>query len=276
MIDAHHHFWNYNPDEYGWIGDNMRALRRDFLPGDLEPLLRRHGVTGTVAVQARASLAETEWLLSLASRHPFILGTVGWVDLCDFNVGEHLERFAQHPAFKGVRHVLQDEPDDGYMLRGDFQNGLRLLERHGLTYDLLIFPRHLPFAVELADRFPNQRFILDHIAKPDIRGGDVQLWARWIRELAHRENVWCKVSGMVTEADWHRWKPSDFTPCLDTVFEAFGTRRLAIGSDWPVCLAAAPYGGVIGLVKDYMAMRGVADDDRADVLENNARRFYGL
>ena len=225
-------------------------------------------------MQARQTLEETQWLLELADRYPFIKGVVGWVDLRAPELPEQLERFCAHPRLRGVRHVVQDEPDDEFMLREDFVRGIGTLADFGLTYDILIFPRHLPVACELVERFPDQSFVLDHIAKPLIREGKVAPWDAGIRRLAPYPNVWCKVSGMVTEADWHRWQPTDFRPYLDVVFEAFGPRRIMVGSDWPVCTLAGSYADVIALVSDYIQQLSVAE--QADVWGQTATRFYEL
>jgi L-fuconolactonase len=273
-IDAHQHFWHYTPEEYGWIGPDMGILRNDHLPADLAPLLELAGVEGTVAVQARQTLDETEWLLELADWHPAIKGVVGWVDLCSPGLRGQLERFCAHPRFRGVRHVVQDEPDERFMLRQDFIRGIGLLAEFDLTYDILIFPRHLAVACELAGRFPEQRFVLDHIAKPLIKDGKMIPWDADIRRLAAFPNVFCKVSGMVTEADWRRWRPSDFQPYLDVVFAAFGSKRIMFGSDWPVCTLAGVYADVVKIVSDYVQQ--LSEEEQADVWGETARRFYKL
>lgn len=273
-IDAHQHFWRYTPQEYGWISPDMAVLRRDHLPVDLSPLLEEAGIAGTVAVQARQTLEETRWLLKLADQDSLIKGVVGWVDLCSPALCQQLERFVLHPRFRGVRHVLQDEPDDQFMLREDFLRGLSRLAGHHLRYDLLIFPRHLPLACQLVEKFPDQPFVLDHIAKPFIKDGGLSPWDEDIRRLAGYPNVWCKVSGMVTEADWREWRPLDFRPYLDVVFEAFGPQRIMFGSDWPVCTLAGTYADVAGILSDYT--QGLSVDEQALVWGITARNFYGL
>ena len=250
-IDAHQHFWHYTPEEYGWIGPEMSVLQKDRLPEDLAALTAPLGIEGTVAVQARQTLAETTWLLDLARQYPLIKGVVGWVDLSCPRVTEQLERFCTFPHFRGVRHVVQDEPDDQFMLRDDFLRGLGALAGFDLTYDILVFPRHLPVACKVVERFPEQPFVLDHIAKPHIKDSTVEPWARDIVRLAAYPNVACKVSGMVTEADWQRWQPTDLRPYLDVVFEAFGPERIMFGSDWPVCTVASTYARVTEVVDDY-------------------------
>ncbi|MBI1348370.1 amidohydrolase family protein [bacterium] len=271
-IDAHQHFWIYSPEEYPWIGPNMVPLRRDFQPEDLGTLLAAAGLNHSVAVQARQSLDETRWLLELAAGHPVIHGVVGWVDLRSPEVDAQLAEFADHPKFVGVRHVVQDEPDDRFLLQPDFIRGLKLLPKYGLTYDLLVYPKQLSAAVELAQLLPEQPFVLDHIAKPIIREGTFQPWANQIRELAQCPNVHCKVSGMVTEADWENWKDADFIPYLNCVFEAFGEDRLMYGSDWPVCLAAAEYAQVVKLLRDYVRIRCPEAEER--IFGGNAEEFY--
>lgn len=273
-IDAHQHFWEYNPQDYGWIGPEMAILRKDHLPDDLAPLLKPVGIGGTVAVQARQILQETEWLLELADRHPLIWGVVGWVDLCGPELQPQLERFSANRKFCGVRHVVQDEPDDEFMLREDFLQGLGALQAFGLTYDILVFPRHLPIARQLVSRFPDQPFVLDHIAKPSIKDRQMEPWASDIRALAAFPNITCKVSGMVTEANWHRWQPADLVPYLDIVFEAFGPARIMFGSDWPVCTVAGAYAEVVGIVQDYV--NALSAEEQAAVWGKTAKGFYGL
>ena len=272
-IDAHQHFWKYSPAEYGWITDTMAELKRDFLPEDLKPLLGENGFEGSIAVQARQSVDETLWLLELAEQSEFIKGVVGWVDLRGSG-RQRWEPLLGRKKLVGVRHVLQDEPDDQFMLRPDFRRGIARLHEHGLAYDLLLHPRHLPIAVQLVKEFPRQRFVLDHIAKPGISDGLMEPWDQDIRELAKFENVWCKLSGMVTEARWKQWKPEDFRPYLDVVFEGFGTERLMIGSDWPVCTLSAGYSETIGLIEKYT--RDLPLPQRNSVLGSNCARFYNL
>ncbi len=271
-IDSHQHFWKYDPREYPWIDDAKAALRRDYLPADLA---REQGTTsydGSIVVQARQTLEETRWLLELAEKDPRIRGVVGWVDLQSPTVRDQLAAFAVHPKLVGVRHVVQDEPDDRFMLRPEFLRGIAALAEFALVYDILIFPKQLPAAIELARRFPSQPFVLDHIAKPFIKDHLLSPWTEQIRELAACPNVHCKVSGMVTEADWRGWKPADFTPYLEVVLAAFGPSRLMIGSDWPVCLLAADYGAVMGLAQDYFARLSSADQGK--VFGGNALAFY--
>ncbi len=273
-IDAHQHFWRYDQREYGWIDESMAALRRDFLPADLKPELERNEFQGCVAVQARQTLEETRWLLELAERAPFILGVVGWVDLRSPRLRFELERLAGKPKLVGVRHIVQSEPDERFLLQPDFLRGIALLEEFDLAYDILIYPRQLPVAAEFVARFPWQRFVLDHLAKPPIKSGNLDSWVRGIRELASFPNLFCKVSGLVTEADWQAWKPEDMRPCLDVAFECFGPNRLMIGSDWPVCTLAAPYSRVIDLVNNYLGKYSA--EEREAVLGGNAATFWRL
>lgn len=271
-IDAHQHFWQYNPHEYDWIDGSMSALRRDFLPGNLAPELKATGFDGSIAVQARQSLEETRWLLDLAERAPQILGVVGWVDLRAADIQAQLKTLARNPKLLGIRHIVQSEPDERFLLHPDFQRGIAALEEFGLAYDVLIYTKHLPVASEFVEKFPRQRFVLDHLAKPPIKSGTLDVWAHGIRQLASLPNVHCKLSGLVTEADWHRWTPEQIRPCLDVAFECFGPDRLMIGSDWPVCLVAASYTRTIELVKTYISDR--APETYAGVLGDNAARFY--
>jgi L-fuconolactonase len=273
-IDAHHHFWRYTPHEYGWISDGMSVLRRDYLPDDLRREAAAVGVDGVISVQARQTLEETDWLLGLAEKDDLIRGVVGWVPLVSPTVGDDLSRFASRPKLKAVRHVLQDEPDDSYMLRDDFNRGIALLKGFGLRYDILIFERQLPPAIKLVDRHPGQNFILDHVAKPRIRDKQLSPWRENLRELARRPNVYCKVSGMVTEADHRNWTPQQLRPYFDAALEAFGSRRLMFGSDWPVCLLACGYRRWLQIVKDFASTLTPDEQDR--LFERTAIEAYGL
>ena len=273
-IDSHQHFWRYRPQDYPWIDEGKGLLKRDFLPEDLEPLLSAQRFDGCIAVQAAHTPDETRFLLDLSNRHPFVRAVVGWVDLCAPDVERRLAELARYPRLKGIRHIAQDEPDDRFLAREDVVGGIAALEPFGLAYDILIFARQLPAALELVRRLPRQRFVLDHIAKPEIAAGRVSPWKEQLRELAAAPNVCCKLSGMVTEAKWKGWTPADFRPYLDVVFEAFGPDRLMIGSDWPVCLLAGDYPAVMGLVEGYMSGRPAAE--REKVLGGNAARFYGV
>lgn len=273
-IDSHHHFWKYSAAEYGWIDEAMAALRRHFLPEHLESEIAAAGIDGVVSVQARQTVGETEWLLSLAERNDFIKGVVGWVPLVDAGVRDLIGKFAAHPKLRAVRHVVQDEPDDRFILREDFNRGVSLLKEFGLVYDILIFERHLPATIEFVDRHPGQVFVLDHIAKPRIRDNAIEPWRTKIRELARRPGVYCKVSGMVTEADWKTWTPEQLRPYFDAVLDAFGPGRLMFGTDWPVCLAASGYSRWVDVVRKFSA--GLSADDQARVFGGTAIEAYRL
>ncbi|WP_268225075.1 amidohydrolase family protein [Sinomicrobium oceani] len=269
-IDSHQHFWQYHPEKDAWIDKTMQAIRRDFMPSDLEPVLHANGVSGCVAVQASQSEEETSFLLECADKNPFIKAVVGWADLQGDNIKETLLRFSEHNRFRGVRHVVQGEPDD-FMYRPAFRRGIEELEPLGLTYDILVFARQLPAAIDLVRRFPKQRFVLDHIAKPVISAEPEKAWADHIRILAGHDNVCCKVSGMVTEATDRTWKQEEFTPFMEVVTEAFGTDRVMYGSDWPVCLLAASYAEVINIVRAFYS-----EDELPKVMGKNAADFYGI
>jgi len=274
-IDSHQHFWKYNEADYGWIDNRMAILKRDFLPEDLEPRLTESGFSGSVAVQARQTAEETRWLLNLAEKNDFIKGIVGWADLrSEDNLRRQLDEFCKSPKFAGVRHVVHDEPEDGFMLRDDFLKGISILKDYNLTYDLLLFPKHLPVAQVLASMFPGQKFVVDHISKPLIKDRITDPWKEDIFMLAGEKNVWCKLSGMVTEADWKNNTYKDFQPYLDTVFQAFGPGRLMTGSDWPVCTVSREYNDVINIVRDYISE--MQDEVREKILGLNCIDFYGL
>lgn len=272
-IDAHQHFWRYTSAEYGWIDDAMAAIRRDFLPADLESEARAAGIDAVISVQARQSLEETQWLLEMATAHPWIAGVVGWIPLADPGVGAMLEKLAAHPRLKGVRHVLQGEPD-AYMDREDFNSGIARLEKAGLTYDVLVVHHQLPAAIRLVDRHPNQRFVLDHIAKPAIRAGEMQPWASDLAELARRPNVFCKLSGVVTEADYANWSYEQIVPYMEAALTAFGAGRLMFGSDWPVCELAASYDRVYYALVE--ALGPLSDSDRQAIFGGTAAKYYKL
>ena len=272
-IDAHQHFWHYDPVRDAWITDEMSVIRRDFLPGELEACCRETGIDGTVAVQADQSERETEFLLGLAERHSLIRGVVGWVDLRAPNSAERLEHFRGFPRLRGVRHIAQAEPDD-FLTREDVTLGIGRLREFGLTYDILVYAHQLPAALALVDRLPDQPFVVDHLAKPRIREREMEPWTAHMQALAEHPNVCCKVSGMVTEADWGHWHPDDLRPYLDVVFEAFGVDRLMFGSDWPVCLLAASYQRVVEVIEAYASQLSAAD--RENLFGGTAVRFYQL
>ncbi len=272
-VDAHQHFWRYSRDEFDWISEPMAAIRRDFLPGDLLPLLDQAEVDATVTVQVGQSLAETNWLLDLAEENDWIAGVVGWVPLADPQVEKVLEHLSQNVKLKGVRHILQAEPD-AYMDHEDFNAGLTHLRRYSLVYDVLVYERQLPTAIRLVDRHPVQPMVLDHLAKPPIARGELEPWRTHIRELARRPQVSCKLSGMVTEASFDSWTIEDLRPYVETVLDAFGPERLLFGSDWPVCTVAASYGSWAGVVRDFTASLSI--DEQNAIWGGNATKIYQL
>jgi L-fuconolactonase len=273
-IDAHHHLWRYTKKEYAWIAADMGVLARDFLPADLRRELSVSGIHGSIAVQARQALEETSWLLRLADEFDFICGVVGWAPLAGPEFPAVLERLQESEKLKGLRHVIQDELDDGFMQRPDFNAGVALLKQYGLVYDILIFEHHLPAAISFVDRHPAQLFVLDHLAKPRIRDRELEPWRTNMRELARRENVYCKVSGMVTEANWKNWSPADLQPYFDVVLQAFGPKRLMAGSDWPVCLLATTYQAWFSTVEKFIRHLSIAE--REMILGGVASEVYSL
>ena len=273
-IDSHQHFWIYNEADYPWMEGERAPLKVDYMPPDIKPLLTASGIDGTVAVQARQVQRETDFLLELADEYDFVRGVVGWLDMRADDIEAQLERFAGRPRLSGLRHIVHDEADDRFMLGGNFLRGLAALKQYDLRYDLLLYPRHIPVAIQVVKRFPEQPFVLDHIAKPFIKDGTLEPWASDIRELASHDNVWCKVSGMVTEAAWGAWTSDDFRPYLDVVFDSFGVERLMFGSDWPVCTLAGSYSEVVGIVEGYIAALSAAE--QAKVMGGVASDFYQL
>ena len=273
-LDSHQHFWNYDPDRQSWMNNDMGVLKKDYGPKDLSPLLDECQIQGSIAVQASQTEEENEFLLDLADKHSFIKGIVGWVDLQSVSVSEKLSYYHTKKNIKGFRHVIHDEPDIDFMLRPAFLNGMKALRRFGYTYDLLIYPFHLPNALSLLRQFPDQPFVIDHIAKPKIFENEISEWSKSLSFLASLPNVYCKISGMVTEAVWKKWKQADFIPYLDTVVELFGTKRILYGSDWPVCTLSASYAETYGIVKNYF--NSFSDDEQRDFFGLNARKFYQL
>ncbi len=273
-IDAHFHLWHYSAAQYGWIDDSMQALRGDFLPAQLQAEMKAAEVQAGIAVQARQDLEETRWLLHLAGENSSIAGVVGWAELASAAFPAQLETLAGDRWLKGLRHILQDEPDDGYMLRDDFNRGISLLHSASLVYDILIFERHLPIAVQFIDRHPEQAFVLDHLAKPKIRGGEISPWRENVRELARRPNVFCKISGMVTEAHWQHWNADDLRPFLEVALECFGAKRLMAGSDWPVCTLASSYSRWWQVLREWAA--ALSTDEQRSILGGNAAEVYRL
>lgn len=274
-IDAHQHFWKYDPNLHGWINDEMYVIRRDFGPSDLEPLLAAAQLDGCVTVQVNQTEDENAAMLGHALRHECIKGIVGWVDLQDPHVEERLEKYREYPLMKGFRHILQGERDRALMLKPAFKRGIGLLRKYGFTYDILIYPDQLGYTREFVSAFPDQPFVIDHIAKPHIKDRYItEEWKEAIRAVAIYENVSCKISGLVTEADWRAWRPEHLKPYMDTVVEAFGSDRILYGSDWPVCLVAAEYEQVFHIVDEYFAAFSAAE--RAAFFGGNAARFYHL
>lgn len=273
-IDSHQHFWRYNPVQYAWIDERMQRIRRDFLPEDLAPVLSAHGIDGCIAVQADQSEDETSFLLDLADKHTFIKGVVGWVDLQADSAASRLQHFAQHGKLCGVRHIVQGEEDANFVLRDNFRRGLTVLDRFDLTYDILVYPHQLGSVLSLVRQMPNQPFVIDHLAKPYIKDQFIDGWQTLITEIAKCPNVYCKVSGMITEADWQQWRYVDFVPYLDVVFSVFGTDRTMFGSDWPVCLVAGSYSRMIELVETYTHQ--LSDTEKAAFFGGNAASFYGI
>ena len=274
IVDAHQHFWDPAVEEYPWLAnDDLAAVRRRFDVDDLEPVLSANGVSGTVLVQALGSADETRRLLAVAEATPFVLGVVGWIDLTDPDAAGALVRMAGG-SLAGIRHQVEDEPDLDWLLRADVQRGISAVGNAGLVYDLLVRPAHLPATIETVRRHPDMRFVVDHVAKPPIRGGDTADWARDLEQLATLPNVSCKLSGLVLEADWGAWQVDELVPYYRRALDWFGPERSMFGSDWPLCLVAADYGEVLGLVR--AALDDLAEAERAAVLGGNALRLYRI
>jgi len=273
-IDAHQHFWKFDTVRDSWITDKMAVIQRDFLPHDLQPLLLENHFDGCVAVQSDQSEEENFFQLDNAANNHFIKGVVGWIDLRAVNIEQKLAYFSKFEKMKGFRHVLQGEADRSLMLSPKFMNGIGRLAQFNFTYDILIFPDQLPYIPRFVSSFPNQKFVIDHIAKPLIKEGKTAAWKKEIQAVAKNENVWCKISGLVTEADWKLWKPADFTPYLDIVTEAFGTKRIMFGSDWPVCLVAASYQQTLSIAKNYFSNFSINEQEA--FFGGNAVGFYNL
>ena len=274
IIDSHHHFWKYDPVEYDWIDDSMNKIREDFLPDDLQLTIQEANVDGVISIQARQSLEETDWLIGLANQNNFIKGVVGWLPLIQKDIGGYLEKYSEEKLLKGVRHVIQGEPDPEFMHRKDFNHGITLLKKHSLVYDILIVERQLSNTIRFVDHHPYQVFILDHIAKPLIGSNELSPWKENIRELARRENVNCKISGMVTEADYQKWTTSQLLPYFEVILEAFGPDRLLFGSDWPVCLVATSYKNWMKLVQKNIT--SLSETEQLKIMGGNATRLYKL
>ncbi len=274
IIDSHHHYWQYNPVEYDWIDDSMKVIRTDFLPEKLEPTIREAGIDGVISVHARQSVEETDWLIGMAHQNKFMKGVVGWLPLIQDNIETYLIKYSGEKVLKGVRHVVQGEPDPEFILRSDFNHGVSMLKKYSLVYDILIVERQLPNTIQFVDQHPDQVFVLDHIAKPLIRQNELSPWRENIQELAKRENVSCKISGMVTEADFTSWTPKQLLPYFEVVLEAFGPDRLLFGSDWPVCLVATSYKNWADLVRKNISI--FSETEQAKIMGENAVRIYKL
>ncbi|RZK75988.1 MAG: amidohydrolase [Pedobacter sp.] len=273
-IDSHQHFWKFNTEKDSWITEEMSVLRQDFLPGNLSPLLSQSGIEGCVAVQADQSNAENEFLLKLADQHSFIKGVVGWADLQSPSVQDQLSDLKRHSKLKGFRHILQGESERDFMLKPAFINGIKSLKTFDYSYDMLIHADQLHYLPDFISLCPDQRFVLDHIAKPDIKNKDIKAWAADLKQLAQFENLSCKLSGMVTEADLQDWNVKNFEPYIDMVFQVFGAKRLMFGSDWPVCLLAASYSDVISILEPYISQ--LTSNEQSQFWGENARDFYKL
>ncbi len=273
IIDTHQHFWKYDPVNYSWINDEMQVIRKDFLPGDLAVIVNEEKLHGTIAVQADQTETETDWLLQLAAKNDFIKGVVGWVDLRSSNIEQRLHHYQQFSKLKGFRHVLQGE-EPSFMLQESFLNGISKLNEFGFAYDILIFPHHLSAALQLVKQFPQQRFVVDHVAKPHIKDGQIDDWKAGMQQLAKHNNVYCKISGMVTEADWKDWTAEQLKQYIDVVVESFGIDRIMYGSDWPVCLVASSYNKWIATVKEYFSAYSAEEQEK--VFSGNAIKFYQL
>ena len=274
VIDSHQHFWKYEPVKHSWIDDDMSVIRRDFSPSDLAKVYQENGIDGCVAVQADQTLEETDFLIDLASINNFIKGIVGWVDLRAENIENVLEKYSTDKIVKGFRHVVQGEADHNFLLRPNFSRGISLLEKHNFSYDILVFPHQLGSVLEFVKKFPHQKFVIDHIAKPYIKDGYFEGWATMMTAIGKHENVSCKMSGMVTEADFNTWTPEQIHPYMDTVLEAFGSKRILFGSDWPVCLVAGNYSKIKKLTTDFISQ--LSQIEQNSIMGNNAIEFYNL
>lgn len=273
-IDAHQHFWNYEPVKHEWIDESMSVIRKDFTPSDLKKVYAENNINGCVAVQADQTLEETDFLIDLASKNDFIKGVVGWVDLRSDTLESTLSSYSDTSILKGFRHVVQGEADHNFLLRPNFTKGISLLEKYNYTYDILIFPHQLGAALEFVKKFPNQKFVIDHIAKPYIKDGYFDGWAVMIKEIARYKNVTCKLSGMITEADFNTWTETQIHPYMEVVLNSFGAERTMYGSDWPVCLVAGNYTRVKNLTTEYIAK--LTTVEQKAIMGDNAIKFYNL
>jgi len=272
-IDSHQHFWKFDPVRDSWINEEMKIIQRDFLPADLAPVLHENKIDGCVSVQADQSEAETNFLLKLANENAFIKGVVGWVDLRSPDLKSRLEYFSQFAKLKGFRHIAQAEPV-GFLQRPEVSKGIGALKEFNLTYDILIYPQHLNDAIWLVQQHPDQKFVVDHLAKPVIREKEFANWSNGMKRLAEHDNVYCKLSGMVTEARWNQWTNDDFKPYLEWVVQHFGINRIMYGSDWPVCLVAAAYQNQLGIIEEFIQSFSASEKHR--IMGENAIQFYNL
>lgn len=274
IIDSHQHFWKYEPIKHEWIDENMSVIRKDFMPSDLQKVYTKNGIDGCVAVQADQTLEETDFLLELADKNDFIKGIVGWVDFRSENINEVLKHYSQVEKIKGFRHVVQGEADHNFLLRPDFLRGISLLEKYNFTYDILVFPHQLGATLEFVKKFPNQKFVIDHIAKPYIKDGFYDGWAALMTEIGKQKNVHCKLSGMITEADFDQWSPEQIEPYMNLVLNTFGSEKIMFGSDWPVCLVAGNYNKVKEIVINFIAK--LSSKEQTSIMGENAIKFYNL
>jgi len=274
LLDSHQHFWQVGRFDYPWMTSDLGVLYRDYLPHDLAPIIEARGVTKTVLVQASNSVAESRWLLNLADENSFIAGVVGWVDLMSPIIDAQLDELTTHPKFKGVRHLVESEPNDNWLVQASVLSGLRQLSKYRLSYDLLVHSRHLKYVPQVVETVPELTFVIDHLAKPPIAKNEIKEWSEALKPLASYEHVHCKLSGLVTEANWTSWKPDDLRPYVEYALELFGADRLMFGSDYPVCLLAASYDRVLDAFQEILAP--LSDADREKIFSNNAAKFYRL
>jgi L-fuconolactonase len=276
VIDSHQHFWQLDkPFDYGWLdAPGLAPIKRDFLPADLKVHLNNCGIEKSIFVQTQHNLSENRWALQLAEENEFIAGIVGWVDLASDECETQLQEFIDHPKFLGIRHVTHDEPDDDFIIQPDVLRGLRVLEKHKVPFDLLFYVQHLKHAARLGRELPELPMVIDHLAKPKIKLQTLDDWLPDFKAASQHDNIFCKLSGLITEADWDHWKPSDLRPYIDAALECFGPKRCMFGSDWPVCELAGSYEDVYHALKE--AVSSLSESERSDIFEGTARRFYGL
>lgn len=274
VIDSHQHFWNYKPSKHNWIDDSMSLIRKDFMPPDLKKVYDKNKIDGCITIQVDQTLEETNFLLDLSKKNTFIKGIVGWVDLRASNIDNTLKHYSNYKKIKGFRHIVQDEEDHNFLLRPEFLRGISYLEKYDYVYDILIFPHQLETTLEFVKKFPNHKFIIDHIAKPYIKDGLYDKWARLMSEISKCENVFCKMSGMITEADYNLWTPEQITPYMDLILTSFGSKRILFGSDWPVCLVAGSYKKVKELVTNFISK--LSENEKTNIMGKNAINLYNI